>query len=556
MPVRINRREALVGASSALLLHTGCSSNAIDSGDASTVFRHGVASGDPDHDSIVLWTRLSRQSAAISGEWQLSRSPDLRDPVRSGTFTTDAARDYTVKVIANGLTPGTVYYYGFTVAGQPSTVGRTRTLPQGSPERLVLALASCSNFPFGYFNAYEAIANDDAIEYVLHLGDYIYEYGITGYGGPTGVRIGRMHDPEHEIVSLSDYRLRHAQYKADPQSQAMHAAHPLIAIWDDHESTNNPWMHGAENHQPEQEGSWTKRRSESLQAYFEWMPVRDPATAKQRAAYWRSFDFGDLARLVTLETRHTGRAQQIEYAQHIDGLVTPGERDEFVSTVLQAKGRTMLSPDMEAFLKHALLDSVAGRQRWRLIGNQIPIARTHVPNLDHPYFAHRRTDASDPVAAELQSLNKLGELDLPIYLDTWDGYPWARERFYDLCRDCDVTDLLVLTGDSHSFWANRLYDGNGRSMGVEIGTAGITSPGDFAAFGDDGAILMDDLLAQHNEEVVWTDGRNPGYVKLTLTRDSGTAEYLTVTDILSRRYDVRRLKQVSIARDDHQLTLA
>jgi alkaline phosphatase D len=550
---RINRRQALAGVSSALLLPlAGCATARRGAG-TNAAFAHGVASGDPDHSSVVLWTRISGQNGTVGGTWRIAADPRFRDIVDSGKFGTDASRDHTVKVLADGLEPGRQYFYDFRTDGYRSATGRTRTLPTGHVERLGIAAASCANFPFGFFNAYEAIANDPAIDLVLHLGDYIYEYGPDGYGGPTGAMIGRVHEPPHETVTLRDYRVRHAQYKADPGSRAMHAAHPLVAIWDDHESANNPWMGGAENHQPEAEGAWSERRRASLQAYFEWMPVREPGNASDRSEYWRHFRFGDLASLVTLETRHTGRAEQLLYSEHLADIATMADRDRFLRDVLGAPGRTMISDAMATFVHTALSEAVEAGRTWRIIGNQIPMARNHVPRLDHPFFARRESDETDPVAAELARLKRLGELDLPLYLDPWDGYPWARERFYELCTGSGATDLLVLTGDSHSFWANALYDAAGESMGLEIGTAGITSPGDFVAFGPEGAELMDRLLAEHNREVTWTDGRHPGYVRVELTHETGRADFVTVTDILSADYDVRVLNSVDIARENSHL---
>ncbi len=192
-------------------------------------------------------------------------------------------------------------------------------MPTGRLDRLGIALASCSNYAFGFFNAYDAIAKDPAIDFVLHTGDYIYEYGQDSWGGEVSRLIGREHQPAHEIVSLADYRMRHAQYKSDSGSRAMHAAHSLLACWDDHESANNPWTDGAQNHQPETEGDWAQRRAASIQAYFEWMPVREPEWLEQkgrsRMQFWRGYSFGDLATLFTLETRHTARAKQIDYME-------------------------------------------------------------------------------------------------------------------------------------------------------------------------------------------------------------------------------------------------
>ena len=549
----LTRRQIVAGLSASLLLPS-CGLQR-QSPLSDLPFAHGVASGDPDVNSVVIWTRVSVAQSTANVGWEVATDPDFNAVVRSGQLLTGDDRDHTVKVLVERLQPGGTYYYRFRLGSDISQHGRTRTLPVGGLGKLGIAMASCSNVPFGFFNAYEAIANDDAIDVVLHLGDYIYEYGIDGYGGATGRSIGRNHRPPHETISLADYRIRHAQYKADPQSQMMHAAHPLIAIWDDHESANNPWMRGAENHDPS-EGSWARRRAVSLRAYYEWMPVRDPATPSRRQSYWRHYRFGDLASLVTLETRHTGRAKQFEYVDHIDAIQSQSDAARFIKNVLGEPNRRMLSPECEEFVVEALDDSLQSGVPWRLIGNQIPMARTCVPPLDDPLFANRQTDDSDPVAAELAKLQKMGRYRLPIYLDTWDGYDWAREAFYRSAKNVGATDLLVLTGDSHSFWANKLRASDGDPMGLEIGTAGITSPGDFVAFGDEGAKRMDRLLAKHNDEIVWTDGRHPGYVRLVLERDQGSIDYLTVTDILSQNYQVNTLKSKTIKRGEGQLTFA
>ncbi len=552
MSSRVTRRQALIGASSALLLPVSTRSWS-RMPEPDEAFAHGVASGDPDHRSVVLWTRVSGHDSAVDVHWAIASDPAMRMVVDSGRLSTDARRDFTCKVVANNLSPGHQYFYCFEVKGKRSVVGRTRTLPVGHLNRLGIAVASCSNFPFGYFNAYEAIANDDTVDFVLHLGDYIYEYGPDGYGGSTGYKLERVHEPRHEIQTLNDYRTRHAQYKGDVQSQMMHSAHPMIAIWDDHETTNNPWLGGAQNHQPQQEGDWATRRAASLQAYYEWMPVREPHHGHSQTERWQHYRFGDLASLVTLETRHTSRAEQIDYDDFKDKINDYADAQRFQKEVLGASGRNLLSDRMESFLADALRESVNEARPWRLIGNQIPMARTHGPKLDHPLFAERSGDASNPINSALAYLKRIGELDLPIYLDPWDGYGWAREKFYTLCQGCGVQDLLVLTGDSHSFWSNALFDGRGKAMGLELGTSGITSPGDFIGFGIEGAKLMDSLLAEHNEEVVWTDCLHNGYVRLQLTHDGALADYLSVTDILTTDYNVETLRSINIVKSAESL---
>jgi alkaline phosphatase D len=386
---------------------------------------------------------------------------------------------------------------------------------------------SCSNFNFGFFNAYAAIARDAAVDLVLHTGDYIYEYAADGWGGETARRLGRVHEPSNEILSLSDYRIRHAQYKSDAGSRAMLAAKPLLCCWDDHESANNPWTDGAENHQPATEGDWAARRDAALQAYYEWMPIRDPAPGRTRAQFWRTYVFGDLATLNTLETRHTARALQVDYADWRDKVSSRQDAEALEREAIGAPGRRLIGPEQEADLEAAWRASVAAGQPWRLIGNPMPIARTRVPDVAALGLV---PDLSNPAAAVLAWK---GRWNLPFYPDTWDGYAWARERFYAAARNAGATDLVFLTGDSHSFWANRLADAEGRPAGVEIGTAGVTSPGDFVESGFDKALArrLDQAFTDHNPEVLWTDNLHQGYARLELTRTQGLVTFLSTPDL-------------------------
>ncbi|MEZ5734252.1 MAG: alkaline phosphatase D family protein [Novosphingobium sp.] len=518
------------------------------------VFRHGVASGDPDATSVVLWTRVTG-SGNVGVEWELSETPDFSEVLKSGRTTTGPERDHTVKLVADGLRPGGIYYYRFRSGDIASPVGRARTLPEGRLDRLGIALASCSNYPFGFFNAYEAIARDADVDFVLHTGDYIYEYGADEWGGDVARKIGRVHEPANEIVSLADYRQRHAQYKTDAGSRAMHAAHTLLACWDDHESANNPWTGGAQNHQPESEGDWKARRAASIRAYYEWLPVREPEWLEQkgrsRMQFWRSYRFGDLATLCTLETRHTARAKQIDYMEYADAIASKEDALRFRREVLGEAGRRMLAPELEADLAAALTRSAQDGQPWRLIGNPMPIARTDVPDVVSLGILPDPADDTDAISAA-KALAWKGKWNLPFYPDTWDGYPWARERLYDLSRKAGAGDLIFLTGDSHSFWANRLADAQGRPAGIELGTAGISSPGDFisSGFGPDVSRKLDEAFAEHIAEVLWTDNMHQGYVRIELERTRGQASFVAVDTVLSPSFRVETLRRFAFARKD------
>ncbi|MDE8652908.1 alkaline phosphatase D family protein [Novosphingobium album (ex Liu et al. 2023)] len=525
---------------------------------SSPVFRHGVASGDPDATSVVLWTRVTHQGAAEVA-WELAETAAFDPVLRRGIAATGPERDHTVKVLAEGLAPGRTYYYRFRLGDAWSPVGRTRTLPQGRLDRLGIALASCSNYAFGFFNAYDAIARDADVDFVLHTGDYIYEYGADEWGGPVAHTIDRVHAPANEIVSLADYRTRHAQYKTDAGSRAMHAAHPLLACWDDHESANDPWIGGAENHQPAKEGDWAARRAASIQAYYEWMPIREPAPGRTRAQFWRGYSFGDLATLHTLETLHTARARQIDYLAHATTITSKDAAAKFRRDVLGEPGRRLLAPELEADLEVALAASVKAGQPWRLIGNPMVIARCDVPDLaalglvPDPYPALATATLADLARAAESPATILawkGHWNLPFYPDTWDGYPWARERLYALSRRVGAGDLVFLSGDSHSFWANRLKDDAGRPAGIEIGTAGISSPGDFidSGFAPDTARKLDAAFAEHVPEIVWTDNMHQGYVRIELERERGLASFIGVDTVLSPDYRTFTIRRAPFAR--------
>jgi alkaline phosphatase D len=546
MTRKLTRREALIGVSSTLLLPAACSQTGVaPDATSDAAYLHGIASGDPDTTSVVIWTRVSNAARQTDVEWRVATDGNFRHVVARGQYRTDASRDYTVKVVVDDLSPGQEYFYQFEVDGIRSPAGQTKTLPVGHVDRLVLAVATCSNYPFGYFNCYEVIANDPTIDLVVHLGDYIYEYGPDGYGGETGQRIGRDHEPPHEALTLVDYRQRHAQYKTDSSSKAMHARHPLIVIWDDHESANNPWMGGAQNHQ-DGEGDWGIRRADSLRAFFEWMPIRDPHSGSAREEYWRHYKFGDLASLITLESRHTGRSKQIDINDYLGDINSNADVQAFVNTVIGAPDRKLLSREMEQFLADELAESVRMNRRWRVIGNQSVMARRTAPILSDPFFATLRNDLVDDAADLLDDLTRAGSLGLPVDLDSWNGYPAARERFYQISKDASSRDLLVLAGDSHSYWQNELYDASGASMGVELGSTGITSPRSLLDLGQEGLRNYDELNAANNREVVWTEGRYRGFIRLEIDHDGAHADFVTVTNIESRNYSTQIVHSVDV----------
>ncbi len=330
----------------------------------------------------------------------MARDPKFARIVARGEQQTGASRDFTVKVDVGGLEPGTTYYYRFEAAKAQSAIGRTRTLPARGVSRIRLGVASCSNYPFGYFNAYAALARRLDLDAVLHLGDYIYEYANGGFGD--GTAIGRIPQPNAEIVALADYRARHAQHKADPDSQAVHRQHPFIVIWDDHEFANNSWSGGAAGHNPDKgEGDWLARRNAAIQAYFEWMPIREDRQALSPLIY-RTLKFGDLADLVMLDTRLVGRDLQA------------ASRDDVAS--IESPARSLLGPAQDAWLRGELAESKRNGARWQLIGQQVMFAPQSRPG--------------QPTSNA----------------DSWDGYRAARDRVFDMIEEHKLDSVAVLDG--------------------------------------------------------------------------------------------------------------
>jgi len=564
-------------------------------------FDHGVASGDPGHDRVIIWTRVSpQQDGPVPVRWIVARNRELTDVVKTGVIEANAARDYTVKADVTGLRPGAPYFYGFRPGQAESPVARTRTLPRGRVEEMKIAVASCASYPHGFFNAYDALSKQEGVDLVVHLGDYIYEYGLSGYGGDTAIALGRIPSPEVECTTLPDYRARHAQYKAQPELQAAHAIAPWVVVWDDHEVANDSWTGGAENHN-QSEGEWASRKSAALQAYYEWMPIREPEQGRAFEAINRSFQFGDLFTLVMLETRLLARQQPHDYARELPiqlqrwNFANPaapvalrdGEADTpamqrfpaiyeevgeelrpvldwrraqgLIQTARQLPPGFFLAPDVagiqalvadKQLLGEAqqswLAGELAGAQRagvtWQVIGNQIIMAPVTAPDVS-------RTPAALAAALErlrpgVTQLLKLTRFPFPLNIDAWDGYPTERARVYEAMR-ASGGNPLVVTGDSHNAWANELEDAQGL-VAVEFGATSITSPSEtdyFSAAGVDFAAAT----RARNPHIKWSDGANRGFLLLTLTHEQALAEYMVVSSVQSAAYETTRAAAFTVA---------
>ena len=506
----------------------------------SEVFAHGVASGDPGPDRVIIWTRVSPDVAQGASQirvvWEVAGDVGFDDMRAKGENIASPARDWTVKVDLTNLAPGETYYYRFRIGDIYSPIGRTRTLPSGSVDSARFAIVSCSNFPFGYFNVYDLISRQDDLNAVLHLGDYLYEYSTQGYGGSVGEALGRNHEPTHEIISLSDYRTRHAQYKSDPAAQAMHAAHPIIAIWDDHETANDSWKDGAENHDALSEGDWERRRLAALQAYYEWMPVREPNGRPEN--FFRAFSFGDLLTVTAIETRLMARSRQWQYSEVVPTLTTQEKIDEFLNETLWDPSREMLGATQEAFIEKSLRDSHAAGQPWRVIANQVIMAAVKTADLT-PHVEEEDILELQAEWSEARNFIESSALGLPTNFDAWDGYPAARESFYDRVEAATDSDgMIVVTGDTHTWWANDLKRRNGDHMGVELGVHSVTSPSSYHKdfLGGKGAEYAL-LTNQENKDIRYLSGNDHGFIDLTVSREKAEAQFVAVDTVETREYN-------------------
>ena len=419
--MQINRRHALT----LLALGSAVPSVALAKEDVfsdKASFDHGVASGDPLQDRVILWTRITvgTEASDVPVKWTVAKDEAFEQVAAQGTFHTHATRDYTVKIDVTGLEAGCDYFYRFQCGEILSPTGRTRTLPDKDIKDVVLAFVTCALYPNGYFNAYDDIAKRKRVDAVVELGDYLYEYGAGehDYGMVNGRKLGRIPEPPHEMVTLSDYRTRHALYKRDKDLQAAHARCPWICVWDDHEVANDSWVGGAQNHQPKTEGPWLAREAAALKAYYEWMPIREPEHGHAFEAINRSFRFGDLADLIMVETRLVARSYQLEYDRPGDvpfvvyegdtpatrkrvtdktiiakvmntvagggtapALYTVGPDPIALQAILDNPERQMMGTRQEEWLTETLASSTAAGRTWQVLGNQVVMGRTTAPNL-------------------------------------------------------------------------------------------------------------------------------------------------------------------------------
>lgn len=467
-------------------------------------FYHGVASGDPLADRVIIWTRITpvKLESRIPVKWEIAEYPDFSSVYKSDTTSTTSARDYTVKIDVDGLQPDHVYYYRFNALGKNSITGRTKTTPVSHTDSLQFAVVSCSNWEWGYFNAYEKIADRPILDAVLHLGDYIYEYAVGKYGDTT---IGRFNLPAHEIITLQDYRTRYSQYRTDLGSRRVHQQHPFVTIWDDHEIANNSYVAGAQNHQPE-EGDYEERKKAARQAYYEWLPIRESKEL------YRSISFGPLADLIMLDERLAGRTKPV------DSLSDPSYADD---------SRSMLGTEQLQWFENELSGSQAA---WKLIGNQVIF--------------------SDVDLSEVLP-------NMPRNLDSWDGYPAEKKRIKELIINNRIRDVVFLTGDTHASWAfevatdvNETYDPitSRGAFAIELGTPSISAANSDERTPTEEVRKREVTLMNSNPHIKYTNNRDHGYLILTLTPLQAEAEWFYVSTLRKQGSEIASGKKISVQR--------
>ncbi|WP_182920364.1 alkaline phosphatase D family protein [Nocardioides cavernaquae] len=532
---QLGRRALIKGtaATAAAVAATTAITTGAASAATSAYFQHGVASGDPLPGAVVLWTRVTPTATSLPGSgvgpsitvtWQVARDAAFTTIVASGNQSTSPARDHTVKVDATGLAAATTYYFRFSYSGVRSPVGRTRTAPAAgsSVENLRLGVVSCANLQAGWFSAYRHLAAREDLHAILHLGDYLYEYGPGQYGyGKDEVDI-RPHSPAREMVTLADYRQRHAQYKQDADLATLHAKYAFITTWDDHEVTNDAWRDGAENHTPLVEGSWATRRASAQKAYDEWMPIRLSGTAAlgDGTQIYRRLAFGQLAELSMLDLR-TYRDRQVTGLLGVTsdptGLLATGEVSDPARTIT---GRAQLD-----WLKGSL---ETGRAQWKLVGNPVMIAPVDLGALPN--------DLTDPVADITGILPRDG---MPYNTDQWDGYTDDRRELISHIRDQGVRDTLFLTGDIHSGWAAdvphdpALYPVTGDSAAVEFVCTSVTSNNlkDITgAPSRSASIVVEEAIKANNLHIKYLNFDDHGFSVLDLTPARAQMDWFVIGD--------------------------
>jgi len=479
------------------------------------IFAFGVASGDPTANSVVLWTKINwNYTTEVQVQWEIAEDTLMQQTVARGVYMAQPSTAFTVKLLVGDLKPGKHYFYRFVAKDQTSPIGRTKTAPTDAAKQLQFAVVSCNNYQHGYFNAYRLIANRADIDAVIHLGDYIYEYGVNRSGKKPQIR---DHIPTYEILTLRDYRSRYAQYRLDEDLQEAHRLHPFIAIWDDHEFANNTYKNGAQNHQ-QNEGDWEERKQRARQVYFEWMPVTD----NDSLSIIRRLNYGRLAEVYMLDGRVEGRDKQMDH---------PAELANADSN------RTMIGNAQADWLINGLKMSTS---KWKVLGNQVMFSELDMHSLSKKYARN---------------------------VDAWDGYPHERDMIMDEMYAAGLKNVIVLTGDIHTSFGFDLVrkpqnkkSYNRRTgkgvIGVEIVTPSISSSNLDERIARPLAKLAGSLVKnkRFNPHLKYTNVVDHGFVLLCLTEERMVAEWIYCKTVKQPTQEQRKSKSYQTVYNQNRLT--
>ncbi|MBK8971124.1 MAG: alkaline phosphatase D family protein [Hahellaceae bacterium] len=550
---KVSRRQflrlSMMGVGAAVV-SGGLQGCLLNSGDAVPIrYDHGVASGDPLSDRVIIWTRVTPEGdpgAGVWVNWEVARDAGFTDLTHTGYTTTNSSRDYTVKVDVVNLEPDTTYYYRFIASGHRSPVGQMKTLPEGDVDQVRMAVFSCANYPAGLFHVYGAAAARDDLDVVVHLGDYLYEYGMGGYATEDAEAIGRAlpSDNASELLTLADYRKRYALYHTDTNLQALHQKVPFIAVWDDHEVANDTWREGAQNHN-DGEGEFDERKMQALQAYFEWMPIR-PASESDEQTIYRSFHFGSLLSLHMMDTRVIARDEQLLYSSYISGNTF--NQDNFEADVTSAS-RTLVGAEQYLWLNNALASSTA---TWQVLGQQVLMARIDLPAELVTQFEDPDPATIFPAFIELYGIkqriidgdNTVTDQErervenvVPYNLDSWDGYEAERDAILDRVRDLDL-NLVVLAGDTHNAWASNLTDSSDNIVGVEFATPSVSSPGleEYLSLSEGIVGATEGILTTLVDDLEYINVNQRGYMVVTFTPEAAQADWYFAESVKTQTY--------------------
>jgi alkaline phosphatase D len=503
-------------------------------------FLHGVASGDPLHDRVVLWTRVTPAGPLAQVQLRLEVATDagFRNLVVAANCVAHADQDYCCKVDAAGLSAGQAYFYRFRAGALSSPVGQTRTLPQGVLNTACFAVVSCSNYPAGYFHVYQQLAERSDLDAVIHLGDYLYEYAADGYATERAAEFGRLYAPDNrcELLNLQDYRRRYACYRADAALQQLHGRHPFLLVWDDHEIANDTWTGGAENHSPG-EGDFQARKLAALQAYYEWLPIR-PQVQHGEPLY-RSLAYGDLVQLYLLDTRVCARSQWLDFPQfQRDGKLDVAA----LVKAVQDPARTLMGSAQLEWLSEGLSQSGC---HWQVLAQQVLMARMELPGealaalgKPGPELLPQLQQLADlkmlPAAKRSAAQQQRLQGVLPYNLDAWDGFPAERERLYQRLQQSG-RQVLVLAGDTHNAWHSELKNAAGESVAIELATASVSSPGieQYLQLNDAQAAQLSGLLPQLIDELTWCELSRRGYLLVEFSHQACRAEWHQIASVHS-----------------------